>query len=126
MKCIVCLLALAGFARPQSFEVDSIKPSPANTDARLFGRMNLDAERLSLTAVTVENLLAQAYRLSSFQISGTAWMLSDRFDIEAKLPPGDAPAQFREMLQNLLGERFGLKTHRESRPLTGLVLWVGK
>lgn len=50
-------------------------------------------------------------------IGGPPWLNSDRFDVEAK---GRADATEKEvwlMLQTLLGERFGLLLHSETREL---------
>jgi uncharacterized protein (TIGR03435 family) len=42
-------------------------------------------------------------------------MEMDRFDVAAKIPPNTTREQFREMLRNLLTERFGMRVHRETR-----------
>jgi uncharacterized protein (TIGR03435 family) len=72
-------------------------------------------------------LLLRAYDLMSYQLEGPPMIDSDRFDIDAKIPPGTTKEQFNQMLQNLLVERFGLAVHRETRemPLYELVLAKG-
>jgi uncharacterized protein (TIGR03435 family) len=64
--------------------------------------------------------------VKAYQITGPAWLASQRFDIVAKLPAGaskdDAPA----MLQELLQERFKLVTHRDTKEHPVLALVIGK
>jgi uncharacterized protein (TIGR03435 family) len=59
-------------------------------------------------------------------VTGPAWLGSERFDIEAKMPDGaqkdDAPA----MLRALLEERFKLTAHKDKQEQTVLALVVGK
>jgi uncharacterized protein (TIGR03435 family) len=49
-----------------------------------------------------------------------------RFDIEAKLPTGAVSSSVNEMLQVLLEDRFALRTHHETRDVSGFSLVVGK
>jgi uncharacterized protein (TIGR03435 family) len=68
----------------------------------------------------------EAYAVDSYQVSGgPPWLLSDRFDINAKAS-GDGTLtadQKRKMLRSLLEDRFRLKVHREIReqPVYSLV-----
>src|SRR5262245_6060271 len=75
-----------------AFEVASIRPSPPSADARP-GQMLRTPGRVSFASVSIQNLLAQAYRVKNFQISGPGWLETDRFDIEAKLPAGATDSQ---------------------------------
>ena len=74
----------------------------------------------------LKNLIQSAYRVKSYQVSGPAWLDSERFEIIAKLPEGASQEQVPEMLQKLLQERFGLKLHRETKELPIYALVVGK
>jgi uncharacterized protein (TIGR03435 family) len=85
-----------------------------------------DPGRVILSYVTLQNLLAQAYRIKNFQIEGPGWLDSDRFDIEAKLPAEAKDDDFPVMLQALLKERFKLKFHLESKALSAYVLLPAK
>jgi uncharacterized protein (TIGR03435 family) len=76
--------------------------------------------------VSLQNLLAQAYRVRNFQISGPGWLDSERFDIVAKLPEEAGEDQLPAMLQALLEERFKLAFHREPKTLSAYVLVPGK
>jgi uncharacterized protein (TIGR03435 family) len=62
----------------------------------------------------------------SYQLEGPPSIESDRFDIDAKIPPGTTNEQFNLMLQNLLVERFGLVVHRETREVPIYELVVAK
>src|SRR5262249_987524 len=99
--------------------------------------------RFSATGVDVKRLMAMAYNVRDYQITGLpSWAESDQFDITAK-PEGDAPPQegraptpaemqtqqqkMRAMLKDLLADRFGLKIHTETKelPVYALVLAKG-
>jgi uncharacterized protein (TIGR03435 family) len=71
-------------------------------------------------------LLADAWNVQPSQIVGPGWLsemaarprLPDgKFDVEAVVPPNATKEDARIMLQNLLGDRFGLVLHRESKVL---------
>lgn len=116
-------------AASPAFEVASIKPSKAPAalaDGRVPGQMIRDPGRVTLTYVSVQNLLAQAYRIKNFQISGPDWLDSERFDIVAKLPKDADEEQLPAMLQSLLRDRFRLAFHLESRTVTAYVLVTAK
>lgn len=60
-------------------------------------------------------LVQIAYRALPSNISGPAWIESERYDILAKPPAGATAAQIPEMLRSLLEDRFGLEVRRESK-----------
>jgi uncharacterized protein (TIGR03435 family) len=124
---LTCFLALAGATWGQvnnpAFEVATIKRSDQNADAGLMMR---DPRLVALAHVSVQNLLAQAYRIKNFQISGPSWLDSERFDIVAKLPDGASQDQLPGMLQTLLKERFQLAFHQERRTVSAYALVPGK
>lgn len=119
-----------------SFEVATAKPAApldmqklaAQIQAGQMPRLgpHVEADRASYTYMTLKSLIALAYKVKEYQVSGPEWLGSERFDIEAKLPDGaskdDAPA----MLQSLLAERFKLATHRDTSEHKVLALVVGK
>ena len=71
-------------------------------------------------------LLARAYNAKPDQISGPSWLGSERYTIEAKLPPGADGDQLRLMLQKLLTERFQISLHREMKETPVYRLKVAK
>jgi len=107
-----------------SFEVASIRvhPEPVtySADARAIGN------RVTATASTLLDLITDAYGVRYDQISGgPGWMKTDHFDLTARAP-GESitPDQMRQMLQNLLADRFQLKVHSEMKevPMWNLVI----
>jgi len=106
-----------------TFEVASVKPNKGGDQRVMLGLQ--PGGRFTATNVPLRLLIRNAYRLQDFQvIGGPSWLSSDRFDIVAKAE-GDPPQeQVQLMTQALLGERFKLAVHRETRelPIYSLVL----
>ena len=111
-------------ARSQ-FEVASIK---RNMTGDLSRGMRPGIGRLSISNMTVKDLLTVAFQVRDFQISGgPSWIDSEHYDIEAKADANAPPKQIAEpMLQALLEDRFKLKVHRETKELPIYVLTVAK
>lgn len=112
------------------FEVVSIKPalnSPAGARA-ISLTAALNHGRLSFEAVTLRDLIQQAYDLSRDRISGCpAWCESERFDVTAKAEDPDVKKdQAMQMLQALLAGRFKLTLRREMKERSGYALELGK
>jgi len=106
-----------------TFEVASIKkPGPSERGSGLY---LYPGARVVARGMTVRYLIAEAYRIDESQIvGGPAWIDTEEFHIEAKPPDNVAsryaaqqkptyqiPDEIRQMLQNLLAERFQLKVH---------------
>lgn len=71
--------------------------------------------RMTAENATLRMILRAAYGLTALQINGPDWLDSDRFDLEAKSPPGVPDSELMPMLQSLLKERFQLTAHRETK-----------
>jgi uncharacterized protein (TIGR03435 family) len=110
-------------ARPE-FAVASVKRNHANCCAG-YG---LGDGKLHGNDVTLRTLIAWAYQVQQFQISGgPSWIASDRFDVEAKTEDQKADyAHLRLMLQSLLEDRFKVKLHRDTKELPVYSLVVAK
>ncbi|SPE33158.1 conserved exported hypothetical protein [Candidatus Sulfopaludibacter sp. SbA3] len=109
-----------------SFNLVSIKP---NLNPNSYPRMgSLPGGRFQATA-TLEALVIHAFGVDPLQVSGArGWIGKDRFDIDAKAegaPQKLSEEQFHQMLQVLLAERFGLKTHKVSQEMSIYALVVG-
>jgi uncharacterized protein (TIGR03435 family) len=76
--------------------------------------------------MSVHNYILIAYDLKSYQLTGIAPFDGGRFNIDAKIAPGTTKEQWRQMIQNLLAERFGLKVHREQKEMAAYELVVAK
>lgn len=113
------------------FEVASIKET--NPDQKFMiinALLTYPGARVAARGATLGYLLMEAYRLPRAQIvGGPNWIDKTRFDIDAK-PPEDVasryahltgsiktppPDEIRQMLRNLLTERFQLKLHLQQQ-----------
>jgi bla regulator protein blaR1 len=128
------LLAIGAWAvcaqspvRPQ-FEVASVKLSKAPDAVVLVrgGMMDSPNGRYRVPSVgdtvnignwTLGMCIAAAWDLGAGQMSGPAWLGSDRYDIMAKTSPQATQPELRMMLQALLADRFKLATHRVTKDL---------
>jgi uncharacterized protein (TIGR03435 family) len=66
--------------------------------------------------------------VKAFQISGPAWISTERFDIVAKLPDGASKEKVPQMLQSVLEDRFRLLLGRRNKiayPVFALVVGNG-
>lgn len=114
---VAALLAVAvplfiGVIRGQGprlqFEVATIKLNKGTDDGTYI---RPSPGRLTLTNYTLRHLIAAAYEIQDFQVSGgPAWVASEHYDIEAKTDTSATVEQKeRRMLQSLLEDRFQLK-----------------
>ncbi len=125
--------AVLGFGQGKpSFEVASVKPSPplSANRAEAFAQARrsaarIDPSRAEFNRVSLLDLVARAYRVRSFQVSGPDWLGSERFDISAKLPAGASAGSVPEMLQSLLADRFKLVLHNDSKEFSVYILAAG-
>lgn len=127
---IPAILLGASFANAQNqFEAASVKPSgPRSVRMSRGGPGTRDPERYSYSRAVLRDLVFTAYGLQEYneQITGPGWVDKDEFDVEARIPPGATKEQFREMLRNLLAERFKLAVHHETKVLHVYELTVAK
>ncbi len=117
--------APAAQALPQ-FEVATIKPSAPITEGRVRIGMGGDPGRINYQGLPMRMLLADAYAMKDYQISGPDWLDSERFDVMAKFPEGVKRDQVPAMLQALLAERFKIVSHRDKKEMGIYALVVGK
>jgi len=115
-------------AAAPAFEVASVRHAPQ--DARSFrfngGPGTKDPERFIAENISFLNLVMSAYDLKPYQVQGPGWIGTERYNVTANVPAGATKDQFRQMLQGLLAERFGLKVHRETREMAVYSLVVAK
>jgi uncharacterized protein (TIGR03435 family) len=133
---IGCLTAVPGWAQSQNstppaaseFDVASVKQldqslPPGQYDLSFVGTsgkpFKISGNRVTVGG-TLRALIADAYGIKDYQISGTpAWAGNLVFTVTAKTPDDAVPSQeqVRPMLQALLADRFQLKLHRETKEL---------
>ena len=123
---VLALCGLFGQTAPPAFEVASVKPAAPQTDGNRFIRMGGDAGRVDYANVSLKQVLAKAYDVKSYQVTGPSWLDAERYDIVAKVPDGVAKEQVPMMLQALLAERFHMTIHRESKEQSVYAIVLGK
>jgi uncharacterized protein (TIGR03435 family) len=102
----------------KSFEVATVKPNKTGDGRVMLGMQ--PGGRFTATNVPFRMLMRQAFDVQEFQIvGGPDWMRSDRFDVVAKAPEGEAftADSMRPMLRSLLIERFKLAYRNETREM---------
>jgi uncharacterized protein (TIGR03435 family) len=111
-----CVFALpAQSSAPPAFEVASVKlAEPQGNQVR--AGMRVEQGRFFAFYATLRDLMARAYEVKAPQITGPAWIDSEHYDVNAKIPEG-AREPVPAMLRTLLEERFQLKLHRESKEM---------
>ena len=118
-------------AKPQKFEVASIRLIPDNDVVPLAGSplSPPGAGQFTMREVTLALAIAWAFKTDQDHISGGAgWLNSQYYEISAK-PEGDVGLsydQLRPLVQQLLEERFHLVYHRETKEVKGYALVVAK
>ncbi len=121
------VLALAQAApKHLEFEVASIRPV-APQEGRADIGMHIDGSQVRFNFLTVGECMQIAWQVKQYQVVGPEWVTSDRFNITAKIPDGAGGADnVREMLQNLIQDRFKLTFHKEKRDVAVFALIYGK
>jgi uncharacterized protein (TIGR03435 family) len=125
---ILLLLISSAYAKGQSFEVASIKPAPPPEQTIMMGigcrggPGTNDPGRWTCVNLNLPILVRNAFDLKSYQLKEMSGGYNERFMVTATIPEGATKEQFRQMKQNLLIERFGLKFHREKEGRKGYEL----
>jgi uncharacterized protein (TIGR03435 family) len=117
------------------FEAASIRPTKLRSSSFVSG-FTTDGYRAAYE--TLQTMIVQAYGVGPYQISGgPSWLITDFYDVEAKMDPSVAdalktlgPDQLKlarqHMLQALLADRFGLKVRSETKDGPVYFLVIGK
>ena len=126
----IALAAAAVTVRAQieparTFEVASVRLAGSDR-----GIAVVTDSRVDLRGFRLLNLLWMAFRIEplccSDRLIGPNWLRDVTVDIQATIPAGGTRQQVPGMLQALLIQRFGLRSHVEARPTDGYELVVGK
>jgi uncharacterized protein (TIGR03435 family) len=85
-----------------------------------------DPSRIHYPIISVRGLLDRAFDAYP-EIRGPGWLDSDVVQVDATMPPDTTKEQFKEMLRNLITDRFRLKYHIETKEkVVGYSLVVAK
>lgn len=118
--------AVAQTARP-AFQIADVHVSAPSMRNQGMQGAALVGTRYEIRKATMLDLIKTAYNMDAdLVVGGPSWLEWDRFDILAKAPAGTPPATLRLMLQSLLADRFKVAVHRDTRPVQGFVLSMGK
>ena len=86
-----------------------------------------DPTRIRFQSATLKSLLIYAYNVQAYQISGPAFLDTERYDIEGRIGPDtSSKEQVVVMLQNLLADRFKLKLHHSTKELPMYSIVIAK
>lgn len=128
MSVAVIVLAALAFAQSSphlQFEVASIRPTSGAAENQATN-FHFDAAQVRLVSLPLKYFIGMACGIKLGQVLGPDWISSDRYDIQATLPPGSSREQVPQMLLSLLEDRFGMKLHREKREFPVYALVRGK
>jgi uncharacterized protein (TIGR03435 family) len=115
------------------FEVATIKPSKPGSRQML----NIQGPLMNAQGVSLKDLINFSFEVNPLDTEGLigapAWLDKNKFDIRGRIASDDdaevkgkaAPVDYddlRPMLRELLGDRFKMKSHTETRPVTTYAL----
>jgi uncharacterized protein (TIGR03435 family) len=124
-------------AKDLTFDVASVRPSapldgPAMQAAMQAGKMPrfgayVEGLRAEYLQMQLKDLVADAYGVKAYQVSGPEALNGQRFDIVARMPEGSTKDLAPKMLRALLEDRFKLKAQlkTEEHPVYALVAAKG-
>jgi uncharacterized protein (TIGR03435 family) len=113
----------------RQFEVASVKPAapPAPVSGFSFARLPPDQWRAgNLTLLELIESTHAEYRFPGLISGGPAWIRESHFDIDARKDPKATPEEIRQMVDNLLADRFKLRTHLEPRMMNVYLLTLAR
>jgi uncharacterized protein (TIGR03435 family) len=118
------------------FEVASVRPDksdaePAMNVSPVLGDTPAPPGGLYLARnIKLIQFIAFAYSLTQIQLRSVEqqapWTTDARYDIEARGEGNPTKAQYRQMMQSLLADRFKLAVHYETRKVPVFVLVLAK
>jgi uncharacterized protein (TIGR03435 family) len=148
LACFAAPIAFGQMSAPQNqpvpqaaakltFDVASIKEwgrGQVPNATGMFG-IQFTGERVLARCTNLNALLFYAYHLTmavpltgvpSWGKAGCGGTYENTFAIEATVPAGTTDQQSRQMMQNLLADRFKLEAHWEKKDMPILALVIGK
>ena len=118
-----------------TFDVASVRPAAPIDQQTIFAGLRagkrpevvrIEGSRATFVYMSLKGLIAYAYKVREYQVTGPDWLATDRFDIAAKLPDGATRDDVPAMLQALLAERMKLSAHLATTDQPVLGLMIGK
>jgi uncharacterized protein (TIGR03435 family) len=125
---ILCAALLPALAFGQStetkpaFEVADVHASPPARNPYLRNS-DLRGGRYEIRYATMVDLIKTAWDIDAERVlGGPNWLEYDTFDVIAKVPAGTTSETAKLMLQSLLGNRFKLVLHNDTKPVPAYAL----
>jgi uncharacterized protein (TIGR03435 family) len=114
-----------------TFEVASVKASPpidsgGYTRGCKGGPGTGDPVLWRCTNATISMLVMRAYDIKRYQLTAPDWASNVNYEISAKLRPETTKEEFRDMIRNLLTDRFKLEFHWSKKEMAMYDLVVAK
>ena len=122
-----------------AFEVAVVKENHSSGDTFIgcangatVGTMGIAAGRCRAVNIPLQALIAESYSVpilaADQYLSGLPkWAFTQGYDLEAAAAdPSASRTELRQMLQNLLVDRFKLKLHEETTEVSGFALVIAK
>ena len=106
----------AQFPAPPTFEVASVTANRSGQPLQILPTLQ-PGGRVFAINLPLRELIQTAYGLRRNELVLASPLAEARFDLEARASAGTTPEQAAAMLRALLADRFGLKTHGETREL---------
>jgi uncharacterized protein (TIGR03435 family) len=123
----LCSIVLAQpAAKSPEFDVVSVRPSRVTVGPDYNNQITFARDGFSARNVTLRRLIAEARNVQLNQVLGPGWIEHSEYDITARAAEGTTKAQMAPMIQRLLGERFQLRAHTETRNMRVYALAIGK
>jgi uncharacterized protein (TIGR03435 family) len=115
---LVLLASLISAQAPSTptFEIASIKANRSGAPLQILPTLQ-PGGRVFAINLPLREFIQVAYGLRDNQLILGSPLAEARFDLEARASAGTTPEQAAAMLRALLIDRFGLKTHAETRQL---------
>jgi uncharacterized protein (TIGR03435 family) len=113
-------------ATTPSFEVASVHPSRNTVGPDYNNQITYTPTAFICRNGTLRRLIAEAWHVQMNQVIGPGWINENEYDIEARTPEGTSREETDLMLQSLLGERFQLRQHSETRSMRAYELSIGE
>jgi uncharacterized protein (TIGR03435 family) len=134
------ILALSQNTPPPAFDVASIRPSQSSEGRGGEGRggggprglaflappIRVSPDGVTMRNAPLKGIIAWAYGVKEFQVSGPDWLATQRFDIAAKASAKASEDNLRVMAETLLADRFKVAVHRTTKETQAYVLVQGK
>ena len=99
------------------FSTRPLDPFYREFDIEMYGARHAHGGRFE-AEITLNQLIQLAYNVKDFQVvEGPSWANTDRYEFIAKADDNATFEQMQPMLRSLLGDRFKLTFHRETKEL---------